>query len=80
MRQTLSPLDSKSYKGEHGGIIHDKFCVIDKLHVICGSYNWTVNAEKKNDEVAVFHCDNSKLASSFTKKFNQIWRRDKKPI
>ena len=76
----LSQLDSKSYKGERGGIMHDKFCVIDNLHVICGSYNWTMSAEKKNDEVAVFYYDDSKFASSFTKKFNQIWRRDNKPV
>ena len=30
--------------------MHDKFCVIDNQVVITGSYNWTTNAEFKNDE------------------------------
>lgn len=30
--------------------MHDKFCVIDNQRVITGSYNWSDNAEYKNDE------------------------------
>lgn len=31
-------------------LIHNKFCIIDDQIVIDGSYNWTILAEKNNDE------------------------------
>ena len=71
----LSELDHKEVKGERGGLFHDKFCVIDNVHTICGSYNWTLNAENKNDEDAAFHFEDYKLASTYTRRFNEIWRR-----
>lgn len=37
-------------RGNRGGLMHDKFCVIDNQIVITGSYNWTNNAEFRNDE------------------------------
>lgn len=37
-------------RGQGGGLMHDKFCVIDNQVVITGSYNWTNNAEFRNDE------------------------------
>lgn len=37
-------------RGKRGGLMHDKFCVIDNQVVITGSYNWTNNAEFRNDE------------------------------
>lgn len=72
----LSRLNHKEYKGERGGIMHEKFCVIDNVHTICGSYNWTLNAENKNDEDAAFHLEDYKLASKYTKRFNELWKRD----
>lgn len=74
----LTGLNYKEYRGERGGIMHDKFCVIDNVHTICGSYNWTRNAENKNDEDAAFHWENYKFASAYTRRFNQIWERDGK--
>lgn len=72
----LSGLNYKEYRGERGGIMHDKFCVIDNVHTICGSYNWTRNAENKNDEDAAFHREDYKFASEYTRRFNQMWERD----
>ena len=72
----LSGLNHKEYKGERGGIMHEKFCVIDNVHTICGSYNWTLNAENKNDEDAAFHLEDYKFASKYTKRFNELWKRD----
>lgn len=74
----LTGLNHKEYRGERGGVEHHKFCVIDNVHTISGSYNWTLNAEHKNDEDATFHCEDYKLAPTFTKRFNEIWRRDGK--
>ena len=72
----LSGLNHKEYRGERGGIMHDKFCVIDNVHTICGSYNWTKNAEDKNDEDAAFHREDYKFASEYTTRFNHLWERD----
>ena len=74
----LAGLTHKEYRGERGGVEHHKFCVIDNVHTISGSYNWTLNAEHKNDEDATFHFEDYKLASTFTRRFNEIWRRDGK--
>jgi len=72
----LTGIRHKEYRGERGGVMHDKFCVIDNVHTICGSYNWTPNAQNKNDEDATFHLEDYKLASEYTRRFNQMWRRD----
>ena len=72
----LTGLNHKEYRGERGGKMHDKFCVIDNVHTICGSYNWTKNAEEKNDEDAAFHKEDYRFASEYTKRFNQMWERD----
>ncbi|MDV3953607.1 phosphatidylserine synthase [Elizabethkingia anophelis] len=40
----------KLKRGLRGGLMHNKFCVIDNQIVITGSYNWSDNAEFKNDE------------------------------
>lgn len=37
-------------RGLRGGLMHDKFCIVDNQVVITGSYNWTNNAEFRNDE------------------------------
>ena len=72
----LSELNHKEYRGERGGIMHEKFCVVDNVHTVCGSYNWTLNAENKNDEDAAFHLEDYKFASKYSKRFNEIWKRD----
>ncbi|HCK24832.1 MAG TPA: hypothetical protein DHW31_08655, partial [Bacteroides graminisolvens] len=38
------------YIAEPPKLIHNKFCIIDDNLVIDGSYNWTILAEKHNDE------------------------------
>lgn len=72
----LSGLNHKEFRGEKGGVMHEKFCVVDNVHTICGSYNWTLNAENKNDEDATFHIEDYKFASKYSKRFNEIWKRD----
>lgn len=76
----LSSLKHKELRGGRSGVLHDKFCVIDNVHTINGSYNWTLNAEHKNDEDAAFHFEDYKLASSYTKRFNQMWKRDERGV
>ena len=46
-------------------IHHDKVAIIDARTVITGSYNWSVNAERHNDE-NVLLADNPVLAAAYT--------------
>ena len=62
----------KAIRGTRGGTMHDKFCVIDNQKVITGSYNWSENAENKNDENAVVLYDNDS-ASDYSVEFRRLF-------
>lgn len=62
----------RKIKGNRGGVMHDKFCVIDNQVVITGSYNWTVNAETRNDENVTIQRD-PKSATDYSVKFNELY-------
>lgn len=65
--------DTHKVKGSRGGIMHDKFCVIDNQKVITGSYNWTNNAEHKNDEnITIF--DDPKSATKYSVQYRELLR------
>jgi len=50
---------------------HNKFAVVDGLLVITGSHNWTLNAENRNAENAVFiQC--AAVADEFEKRWREI--------
>lgn len=74
----LSPFEHKMLRGEHGGIMHDKFCVFDNVTAITGSHNWTNNDEFKNDENIMVQKNDVVFASKFTRQFNEMWRRNNK--
>jgi phosphatidylserine/phosphatidylglycerophosphate/cardiolipin synthase-like enzyme len=57
-------------RGSAGGILHDKFLVIDGKYVITGSFNWTKNAKAKNDENFVVLDDQ---APKFHEEFERLW-------
>jgi len=63
-------------RGSGGGILHDKFLIIDKKYVITGSFNWTNNAAKKNDENFVVLDDD---APRFETEFERLWNETRKP-
>lgn len=69
----LSEFDWCEARGKRGGIMHKKYCVIDNNIVIEGSYNWTNNAEQRNDESINTTEGNTELASKYTVDFNSIW-------
>jgi hypothetical protein len=56
-----------------GGIMHDKFCVVDNQIVITGSYNWTSNAEFRNDENITIERD-PEQATRFSVEFRRLTR------
>lgn len=68
----LSHIIVKMVKSLRGGKMHDKFCVIDNQVVITGSYNWSSNAEFRNDENITILRDNQR-ASDFSVEFRNLW-------
>jgi tetratricopeptide (TPR) repeat protein len=55
-----------SYGGELFGLdtLHHKFAVIDGIHLINGSYNWTYFAERRNQEnILVIEGDNNQFVT-----------------
>lgn len=68
----IENIPHRRIKGTKGGTMHHKFCVIDNQKVITGSYNWSENAEKKNDENAAMIYDD-KFASDYSVKFRELF-------
>lgn len=62
----------KTICGTRGGTMHNKFCVIDNQKVITGSYNWSENAENKNDENAAVMYDYD-CASDYSVEFRRLY-------
>lgn len=58
-------------RGQRGGLMHDKFCIIDNQVVITGSYNWTNNAEFKNDENVTIEKDPDQ-ATRFSEEYRRL--------
>lgn len=74
----ISQINGVEIRSDRGGIMHDKFCIIDNQIVISGSYNWTDNAELKNAEnVNIIENDNA-LATKYSLEFNKMWNQSKK--
>ena len=51
--------------------MHNKFCVIDNQKVLTGSYNWTTNAEARNDENVLVATDNA-TATNYSVEFRSL--------
>ncbi len=58
-------------RGKRGGLMHDKFCIIDNQIVITGSYNWTNNAEFRNDENITIEIDPNQ-ATRYSEEFIRL--------
>lgn len=69
----LSPFEMKRLRGQHGGIMHDKLCIIDNQVVLTGSYNWSDNAENRNVE-NVAKIQINEVASAASREFNRLWQ------
>lgn len=67
----LSSFDHVEIRGTRGGIMHNKFCVIDNQQVITGSYNWSTNAEVRNDENVLLTQDNA-MSTKFSVEFRRL--------
>lgn len=53
------------------GMMHQKFCVTDRVFVLHGSYNWTINAKKNNHE-SIIVTNHKPTVSSFISNFENI--------
>lgn len=71
----VGSIPRKVIRGTRGGTMHNKFCVIDNQVVLTGSYNWSTNAENKNDENVTVHRD-FKNASDFSVEFRRLFESD----
>lgn len=58
-------------RGQRGGLMHNKYCVIDNQVVVTGSYNWSDNAEFKNDENITIEYD-PKQATQYSVEFRRL--------
>jgi hypothetical protein len=52
------------------GTMHNKFCIIDDL-VITGSYNWTYNASRNNENILV--TDEKSVVESYREEFDRLF-------
>lgn len=66
-------------KGTKGGMMHNKFCIIDDTLIVTGSYNFSENADRKNHENMVFIYD-LKVIQQYQEEFERLWKEvaDKK--
>lgn len=73
----LRRLSGGKAKGQErdGGLMHQKFAVIDRKTVLTGSYNWTHAAENANDENLLLFRDAGPLAEEYRQVFLRLWER-----
>ncbi len=59
-------------RGSRGGLMHNKYAVIDGRVVLTGSFNWTRSAERRNDENLVV-IRGKEVAQKFEENFEKLW-------
>lgn len=52
--------------------MHHKFAILDNSLLITGSFNWTVQAVKMNQENILFF-ENKTICSYYTEEYNRLW-------
>lgn len=55
---------------KHYYLMHNKFCVIDNILVITGSYNWTKNANTNDENISVI--SDKSFAAYYSQEFRRI--------
>ena len=53
--------------------MHHKFVIVDKKVLITGSFNWTVQAVKSNNE-NVLMIQNEQLVKEYIREFDELWK------
>lgn len=61
-----------------GGKMHMKAAVVDKLHTVIGSMNWTEAGDGRNDENTLIIRNNKMVAADLSRYFGTLWSTLKK--
>jgi len=56
-----------------GGKMHMKAALVDDIHVVVGSMNWTEAGDRRNDENTLIIRNNQRVADDLGGYFNQLW-------
>lgn len=73
----LVSLNSKVYlvdNNPNNGMLHHKFCLIDYFILISGSYNWTNNAKRNNENIIIVDRNNDE--DSTVDEYNMFFKYD----
>jgi len=54
------------------GCMHHKILIVDRIHLMTGSYNFTNDSEFRNYEAAIF-TDDAGIIAPFTAEFERLW-------
>jgi len=65
------------FKDRNRHIMHHKVIIIDDYRVITGSFNFSKNADRNNDE-NILIIDSEEIAAEYTEEFRRIFRRAKR--
>ena len=57
----------------HDGTMHIKMLISDRMHALVGSYNFTYNAERKNDEI-LLRVDDERMGRQLSSVFEDLWQ------
>jgi phosphatidylserine/phosphatidylglycerophosphate/cardiolipin synthase-like enzyme len=63
-------IDIRFYTGT--GLMHNKFAVIDNKVLITGSFNWTIAAERENQENLLIITDENAVRQ-YVQRFEMLW-------
>ena len=70
--QRIIDLGGELYFSDNDNPMHNKFCVIDDLVLINGSYNWTYFAESKNNENILIIKNDNQAIKAFQNEFSEL--------
>jgi phosphatidylserine/phosphatidylglycerophosphate/cardiolipin synthase-like enzyme len=59
----------------HGGIMHMKLAIVDRVLVVGGSMNYTTKADRSHDEVLFFLRD-KRIVEKCLEHFNEMWEEE----
>ncbi len=60
----------------HSGCMHNKIAVIDSAVVLTGSFNWSKNAEERNEENLLV-IDDLEIVNIYQKRLDYLWKYNK---
>jgi len=61
-----------------GSVMHNKIMIVDNEILTTGSFNWSLNAEKNNQENMVVFINECKVISIYNKYLVDLWEKSRK--